>query len=83
MCKTLCMERTPPQDLNAKELVALVLRLQERQGAHVVALGDLGDEGTGGYHRGGSRSDLLCQGTPVGSKASQPVPPNAVNPFEV
>lgn len=66
------MERTPPQDLNAKELVALV-----------VALGDLDDEGTGGYHRGGSRSDLLCQGTPAGSKASQPVPHNAVNPFEV
>ena len=25
--------------------------------------------------------NLLCQGTPVGSKASQPVPPNAVNHF--
>ena len=47
--------------------------------AQVAAFGDLCDEGIGGDNRGGSQSDLLCQGTPVGSKASQPVPPRGVD----
>ena len=51
--------------------------------AQVAALGDLGDEGTEGDNRGGSQSDFLCQGTPVGSKASQPVLPREDQDFVI
>ena len=57
--------------------------LGDRGVAQVAALGYLGDEGTGGFNRWGPRSDLLCQGTPVGSKASQSVPPSGASRIRV
>jgi hypothetical protein len=45
--------------------------------AQVAALGYLGGEAERGCYEGSITTEhLLCQGTPVGCKASQPVPPS-------